>query len=401
MPPLPGSASPLRVAAEEAPPPPLPAAATAALRTPCLVLHLEVARRNAERMLRRAAALGCALRPHVKTHKTLEGAELQTGGTRRRITVSTLAEGAFFARGGFDDILYAVPITADKLADAAALTRLRDFHVMVDCKEQLDALLARPPPAPDRPWSVFLMVDCGYHRDGVEPSDPAAIELARRISAAPSARFAGLYTHGGHSYSASGVAEIQRYAEEERAAVAQLGRRLAAAGIAVPTCGVGSTPTCSHPPPAGLPGVNEMHPGNYFAYDAMQVRIGACTAADCATRVLTRVIGAYPQRQMLLVDLGWTGCSAQGAEHGYGLVASHPELRIRQLKQEAGEVVSADGSPLDFARYPVGTVLEVIPWHACAAAALHPKVRVVRGGSVAAEWAPCRGWEAEGVGSRL
>ena len=86
---------------------------------PALVLRLDVAAANVARMQARADSLGCALRPHVKTHKTLELGALQTGGTRRRITVSTLAEAQFFADGGFDDILYAVPITPDKLGEAA------------------------------------------------------------------------------------------------------------------------------------------------------------------------------------------------------------------------------------------------------------------------------------------
>ena len=38
-----------------------------------------------------------------------------TGGTKRKIVVSTLAEADFFASHGFDDILYAYPITASKL----------------------------------------------------------------------------------------------------------------------------------------------------------------------------------------------------------------------------------------------------------------------------------------------
>ena len=130
------------------------------LRTPALVCVRSVVQRNCTRMLDRAAELGCRLRPHVKTHKTLEGGSLQTGGTRRAITVSTLAEAEFFAAGGFDDILYAVPITADKLPDAARLTRrLGTFHVMVDHPRQLDAILAAGPPAPGAPWSVVVMVD--------------------------------------------------------------------------------------------------------------------------------------------------------------------------------------------------------------------------------------------------
>lgn len=51
------------------------------------------------------------LRPHVKTSKTVQAALLQTGGRKSKIVVSTLAEAAFYADAGFDDILYAVPIT--------------------------------------------------------------------------------------------------------------------------------------------------------------------------------------------------------------------------------------------------------------------------------------------------
>jgi D-serine deaminase-like pyridoxal phosphate-dependent protein len=49
----------------------------------------------------------------------------------------------------------------------------------------------------------------------------------------------------------------------------------------------------------------------------MQCLLGACTAEQIAVRVLTRVIGHYPAANMLLVDMGWTGTSAQGKEHGY------------------------------------------------------------------------------------
>ena len=95
---------------------------------------------------------------------------LQTGGRKSKIVVSTLAEAAFFADAGFDDILYAVPITTDKLPDAAALAqRLTSFHLLVDNADTVRNLLASPGPGGQGggKWSVFIMVDCGYHRDGV------------------------------------------------------------------------------------------------------------------------------------------------------------------------------------------------------------------------------------------
>lgn len=43
-----------------------------------------------------------------------EGALVMTGGTKRKIAVSTIAEARFYADNGFDDILYAFPFSADK-----------------------------------------------------------------------------------------------------------------------------------------------------------------------------------------------------------------------------------------------------------------------------------------------
>ena len=85
------------------------------LRTPCYTLDLAIAKNNANVMIERAESLGCTLRPHVKTHKTIEGALLQTGGRKSGIVVSTIKEAEFYADNGFTDILYAVPITPDKV----------------------------------------------------------------------------------------------------------------------------------------------------------------------------------------------------------------------------------------------------------------------------------------------
>ena len=256
------------------------------------MLDLPVAAANIRRMQERADALGVQLRPHVKTHKTLELGALQTGHTLRKITVSTLAEASFFAEGGFDDILYAVPITPDKLLQAAALTdALHAFHIIIDHAVQLDGILAAPPPTSGKPWSVWMMVDCGYHRDGVDPADPASLALAQRIaSAAPSVILGGIYTHGGHSYSATSRADVVGIAEAERDITVAFAEKLRTAGVTVPVVGVGSTPTCSNPPPH-LQSVDEMHPGNYIFNDSTQYGLDSCAEEDIAVRVLTRVIG--------------------------------------------------------------------------------------------------------------
>ena len=187
---------------------------------------------------------------------------------------------------------------------------------------------------------------------------------------------------------------MRAIAGRERDAVVGLARRLREdAGLLVPCVGVGSTPTCSLPP-EHLEGVDEMHPGNYAYFDMMQEKIGACRPDDVAVRVLTRVIGHYPRENFLLIDMGWTGCSAQGKEHGYGALLETPELQVVQLKQEAGEVSTADGSKLDYTKYPIGSILWLAPYHSCAATHQHAEVHVLADDrrTLVDSWKICKGW---------
>ena len=138
-----------------------------------------------------------------------------------------------------------------------------------------------------------------------------------------------------------------------------------------------------------------MHPGNYMYYDATQLSLGSCTLDDIAVRVLTRVVGHYPKSNTLLIDCGWTGASAQGKESGYGCLPKTPELTIANLKQECGEVTSADGAPIDYARYPIGSFLEIAPYHSCASTHQHGHVHVLETAAsreVSEVWRICKGW---------
>src|SRR5678816_4077009 len=89
-----------------------------AIRTPGLLLDLDRVKRNAERMSETAKRNNVRLRPHIKTHKCIEVARIQTDGHDGAITVSTLAEARAFAKHGFSDISYAVPIERGKFNDA-------------------------------------------------------------------------------------------------------------------------------------------------------------------------------------------------------------------------------------------------------------------------------------------
>ena len=88
----------------------------------------------------KAHRLGVNLRPHVKTHKCVEAAQYQIGDHFGGITVSTLAEAVFFAKAGFHDITFAVPIAPGRVAKACVAEQVETFHVLVDHPSAVEAL---------------------------------------------------------------------------------------------------------------------------------------------------------------------------------------------------------------------------------------------------------------------
>jgi D-serine deaminase-like pyridoxal phosphate-dependent protein len=369
------------------------------LRTPAAMVDLEVLERNADRMAKRAARLGVMLRPHVKTHKTLEAARIQVRGHSGGIAVSTLAEAEFFAAGGFRDITYAVPIAPAKLAEAIALaTRLDRFSLLVDHPEAAAALEAFAREHGLR-VSLFLKVDCGAHRAGVDPERDESAALAARLAASPYLDFRGILTHAGQAYRCHDAIEIRGVAAHERDVMVAFAERLRADGIRVDEVSIGSTPTAAVVD--GLAGVTELRPGNYVFFDAFQAAIGSCSLTDVAFTVVVRVIGQYIERQELLVDGGALALSKDpGPVHidpgcGFGVVLTVtgerlPGWRVVSLSQEHGIVRSA--APFSPGAFPIDSLLRIIPNHSCLAAAMFDRYAVMRGGEVIDEWHPVRGW---------
>ena len=356
------------------------------LLTPAFLVDKNIVEQNCAHMRNKAITSGVTFRPHVKTHKTIEIARMQHGGAFGPITVSTLAEGEFFADGGFRDITYAVPIAPEKLERAAALAKRIDrLNVLIDSFEALRAIEEY-----GTVFDVFLKVDCGYHRAGVAPSNPESVRLAMAIGSSRVARFRGLLTHAGHSYDARSVDEIRRVACEETSTLTRFRALLPQKTI---VRSVGSTPTASVV--ERFEDVDEVRPGNYVFLDAEQATIGSCRREDIAVSVLATVIGSYPERGHAILDAGALALSKdRGAEHidphfGYGIVCDlqlRPlPMRLATLSQEHGKIEAASPPP-------VGTRVRIVPNHSCLTAAMYDVFHVVDGPDIVGEWRPVRGW---------
>src|SRR2546427_12907483 len=111
------------------------------LSTPSLVLDVSRVKRNADRIGGWVRELGARLRPHIKTHKCIEVARIQTAGHSGAITVSTLAEARAFAANGFHDITYAVPIEPGKFAAAIEIAKSCEALNLITDDKRIPLLL--------------------------------------------------------------------------------------------------------------------------------------------------------------------------------------------------------------------------------------------------------------------
>jgi D-serine deaminase-like pyridoxal phosphate-dependent protein len=368
------------------------------LKTPALVLDVERVRRNASRMASRVRGLGASLRPHVKTHKCIEVARIQTAAGAGGLTVSTLAEARAFAAHGFVDITYAVPIEPGKFDEAIRLAAECERLSLLTDDVEIPRLLDEAARRAGLTLDLLLKVDCGYHRVGVEPHAPEALEIPRRISDASNLRFAGILTHAGHSYHARSRAELREIARQERDVMVAFAERLRAGGIDVPTVSTGSTPTITQA--EDLSGVTEARPGNYIFFDAFQATLGSCGFEDCALTVLSAVVHRDRTRRKVVIDAGAIALSKDRGPTeldpscGYGRVldveGNELGLRVESLSQEHGMLSVGDEETLD--HLSVGTRLRILANHSCLAAAQHSHYNVLEGSRVIDAWEIQRGW---------
>lgn len=361
--------------------------------TPRALLDRARLERNCRRMREVAARHGVRLRPHVKTAKSVPVAEIMLGeAVFRGVTVSTLAEAEHFAAAGFDDLTYAVGIVPSKIAPLAALAAEgARVGVITDDLAMVDALEGSG-------LEVWIEIDCGGARGGVAPDGAEVMELARRLGAGDGARLAGVLTHAGHSYACRTVAEIERVAEQERAAVVLAAERIRETGVECPGVSVGSTPTALHA--RSLEGVTEIRAGVYVFFDLFQYAIGSCARDDLALSVVASVVSRSGGTAW--IDAGALALSSDRSMDrvgggGYGEVTALDGTPLRgapivgSIHQEHGRLDPTDAEPLDLERLPVGALVRVWPNHACMTAAMYEAYDVLEDDRVIDRWPRLRG----------
>ncbi|GGB39913.1 alanine racemase [Tistrella bauzanensis] len=370
------------------------------LQTPCLVVDEARMAANITRMNTRIAELGVGLRPHLKTAKSIDIARRMLPDPGGPATVSTLREAEVFAAAGVRDILYAVGIAPAKLHRVQSLRAAGcDLAVVLDSVEQARAVAAASASAP---IPALIEIDCDGKRAGLAPDAPQLPEIGRILHESR-AELRGVMTHAGGSYDVSGTDAHAAFAERERLAVVTAAERLRRAGLPCPVVSVGSTPTALAA--RDLTGVTEVRAGVYVFFDLVMAGIGVCAVEDIALSVATTVIGHHHDQGWIMVDAGWMalsrerGTASHAVDQGHGLVCDStgrviPHLIVTAANQEHGILALRAGATGPLSDMLVGTVLRILPNHACATAAQFDACHVVpaEAGAAPVIWPRFGGW---------
>ena len=163
--------------------PRLSPAALAAIDTPVVVVDLDRMDAAIALMASAMADRGVDLRPHAKTHKSIEVGRRQLAAGAGGLSVGTIGEAEVFAAAGLDDLFIAYPLVplgpkAVRLRDLAGRSHLRvGIDSAIGARAVADAL------GPAREAvEVMIEIDSGGRRSGVAPTRPGTWHVPRWTS---------------------------------------------------------------------------------------------------------------------------------------------------------------------------------------------------------------------------
>lgn len=351
---------------------------TSEIITPALVVYQELVEQNLDLMVRIAGDVA-RLRPHCKTHKMREVAQLALARGVAKGKCATFAEAEMLADAGVRDVFLAYNLVGPNIARAARFCEKFPevkFACTADHAEPIEAL-GRALHNAGHTMEVLLDIDSGQHRTGVT-AGPEARQLYECIARTDGLRPGGLHLYDGQNH--------QRSVDERTAAVMQcwagaerLADELEAAGFPVPRIVCGGTG--SFPIFARLtdPRV-ELSPGTVVFHDAGYGELFPDLEFVPAALLLTRVI-SRPTADRVTFDLGYKAVASDPPAGNRLRFPDLPDAKAVLQNEEHLVLETAEAS-----RFKPGDEMLAVPRHVCPTSALHKQVYVVHGGRVVARW---------------
>ncbi len=322
------------------------------LDTPSLTVDLDVFEDNVGLCMHRLA--GVRVRPHLKTAKSPQVAQLLLEAGAAGICVAKLSEAEVMIAGGIDDVLIttelAGPIKVRRLAQLTSRWPKARIRVVVDSWEGAAALDAALP----RALETLLDVNVGQDRCGVSPED--ALALADRIRDLERLDLVGVQGYEGNLQHVRDPAERRALCDASMRRLELAVGELRAAGHPVDVVSTGGTGTAEFC--AAHEVVTEVQPGSFMFMDADYSDTGGVPYRSSLSAIATVISRPAPDRAVIdaglktlsddsgparLLDApGWSYAPA-GDEHGVLTPTDAPERRDLRV----GDRVALQPSHID------------------------------------------------------
>ena len=352
------------------------------LCTPALLLDLDAFQSNVAAMAAFCRERGVALRPHAKTHKSVEIARKQLEADAVGICCAAIGEAERLTDGGIGNLLItSLLVTRPKLERLAALhERAAGLMVVADQVEAVDALAGIAAGA-GRALTVLVDLGVGRRRTGCT-STAAALAVVRRIARSNSLAFGGVQAYAGHLQHIPELAERERQGALEDAKVEDVIEGLSAESIAVPR--VTGAGTGSHAIDAAGGLFTELQCGSYVFLDVdyRRVALRADTAQPFqpALFVRTAVISANAESHVT-TDAGLKAFATDGPRPL--ILSGAPEgAEYFFFGDEHGRVELVDAAR----HLPVGSLPECLTPHCDPTVNLYNVYHVVEGDTLVDIW---------------
>ncbi|WP_447932869.1 DSD1 family PLP-dependent enzyme [Sphingopyxis fribergensis] len=283
------------------------------LNTPVLVLDVDALDRNIAAMAALTAHHGVALRPHAKTHKSVDIAKRQIAAGAAGVCCAKIGEAEALAGGGVTGILITSPVAAPAAIDRLAVLAATADGLMavVDhpgVAARIDAALA----AAEARLDVIIDIDPGIARTGVASAE-AAVALAKTIAASPNLEYRGVQFYCGSQQHIESYADRRAAIVERTAYLQKVIAALADAGFA-PEIVTGSG-TGTHRIDLDLGVFNELQTGSYVFMDKQyldcDIADGAEPPFEVSLAVDARVVSAN-HSGLVTIDAGYKSLSTDG-----------------------------------------------------------------------------------------
>jgi len=353
------------------------------LDTPALLLDLDGLERNIARMAAFAISSGIALRPHVKTHKSIGIARRQIAAGAVGVCCATLGEAETMASAGIPGVLITSPIVPAgkirRLIALAAQAAAGEVMVVVDHPRNV-AELAAAAVALAHPLDVLIDYTARYHRTGATDAN-AVVALARQIAGHPSLRLRGLQAYAGNIQHIEDRAQRAAAAATVQASIRQVIDACAQEDIHFGI--VTGAGTGSHDLDAQAAVFTELQAGSYVFLDGEYSRVLAGFAQrapfEIALFVQTAVVSVnHPD--WVTVD---GGTKVFATDSGLPVVAhgARPDSRYGFAGDEHGKLTGPPGE-----RPELGARIEFVTPHCDPTVNLHGAYHVVRGDTLVDIW---------------